>query len=61
MTTHSTETAYTLARQRYADLGVDTDAALERLAPFRSRSTAGRETTSADSSSRTASWAAGWR
>jgi len=31
MTTHSTEAAYRLARQRYADEGVDTDAALRRL------------------------------
>jgi L-rhamnose isomerase len=31
MTTDSTEPAYLLARQRYADLGVDTDAALQRL------------------------------
>jgi L-rhamnose isomerase len=32
MTTHSIQSAYALARQRYADLGVDTDAALRRLA-----------------------------
>ena len=32
MTSHSTEAAYALARQRYADHGVDTDAALQRLA-----------------------------
>jgi L-rhamnose isomerase len=32
MTTQSTESAYALARQQYADLGVDTDAALRRLA-----------------------------
>ena len=32
MTTPSIEAAYALARQRYADLGVDTDAALQRLA-----------------------------
>ena len=31
MTRESTDAAYTLARQRYADLGVDTDAALQRL------------------------------
>jgi L-rhamnose isomerase len=31
MTTQSTEAAYSLARQRYADVGVDTDAALGRL------------------------------
>ncbi len=31
MTTPSTEPAYLLARQRYADLGVDTDAAMKRL------------------------------
>jgi L-rhamnose isomerase len=31
MTTQSTEAAYLLARQRYADLGVDTEAALRRL------------------------------
>ena len=32
MTSQSIETAYALARQRYADHGVDTDAALRRLA-----------------------------
>jgi len=32
MTTHSIESAYALARQQYADLGVDADAALRRLA-----------------------------
>ena len=32
MTRESTDAAYVLARQRYADLGVDTDAALRRLA-----------------------------
>ena len=32
MTPEHTEAAYALARQRYADLGVDTDAALRRLA-----------------------------
>ena len=32
MTTHSIESAYALAKQQYADLGVDTDAALRRLA-----------------------------
>ena len=32
MTREHTGAAYTLARQRYADLGVDTDAALRRLA-----------------------------
>ena len=31
-TTHSTEAAYTMARQRYADVGVDVDAALRRIA-----------------------------
>ena len=31
MMRESTDAAYVLARQRYADLGVDTDAALERL------------------------------
>jgi len=31
MTTQSTEAAYLLARQQYADLGVDTDAAMKRL------------------------------
>ena len=31
MTNQSTEAAYALARQRYADLGVDTDAAMRRL------------------------------
>ena len=31
MTRESTDAAYVLARQRYADLGVDTDAALTRL------------------------------
>jgi L-rhamnose isomerase len=31
MTIYPTEPAYLLARQRYADLGVDTDAALKRL------------------------------
>jgi L-rhamnose isomerase len=31
MTTHSTEAGYVLARQQYADLGVDTDDALRRL------------------------------
>jgi len=31
MTRESTDAAYVLARQRYADLGVDTDAALARL------------------------------
>ena len=31
MTTQPTEAAYLLARQRYADLGVDTDAAMKRL------------------------------
>ena len=31
MTRQSTDAAYVLARQRYADLGVDTDAALRRL------------------------------
>jgi L-rhamnose isomerase len=31
MTRESTDAAYQLARQRYADLGVDTDAALKRL------------------------------
>jgi L-rhamnose isomerase len=32
MTPEHTDAAYTLARQRYADLGVDTEAALRRLA-----------------------------
>jgi L-rhamnose isomerase len=32
MTTHSVESAYALARQQYADFGVDTEAALRRLA-----------------------------
>jgi L-rhamnose isomerase len=32
MTNHDTDAAYNLARQRYADLGVDTDAALRQLA-----------------------------
>src|SRR5437016_7293007 len=32
MTTNTIESAYDLARQRYADVGVDTDAALRRLA-----------------------------
>jgi L-rhamnose isomerase len=32
MTSPSIEAAYTLARQRYADFGVDTDAALRRIA-----------------------------
>jgi L-rhamnose isomerase len=32
MTTQDSDTAYALARQRYADLGVDTDAALRQLA-----------------------------
>ena len=32
MTNHDNDAAYTLARQRYADLGVDTDAALGQLA-----------------------------
>jgi L-rhamnose isomerase len=32
MTTHPTAAAYALARQQYADFGVDTDAALRRLA-----------------------------
>ena len=49
------DAAYALARQRYADLGVDTDAALRRWPRSRSRSTAGRETTSAASRIRTAS------
>ena len=31
MTTHSTESAYALAKQQYADLGVDADAALRQL------------------------------
>src|SRR3954468_3877277 len=32
MTKHATEAAYALARQQYADVGVDTDAALRQLA-----------------------------
>src|SRR5262245_40862550 len=32
MTTDTSDAAYTLARQRYADIGVDTDVALRRLA-----------------------------
>jgi L-rhamnose isomerase len=32
MTTHSVESSYALARQQYADFGVDTDAALRQLA-----------------------------
>ena len=48
MTIQAVDAGYELARQRYADVGVDTDAALRRLV-------------SAASRIRTGSWAAAWR
>ena len=49
MSVSKIEAVYALARDRYAEVGVDTDAALGRLAGLPCRSTAGKVTTSAAS------------
>lgn len=46
MSTERIQQAYALARERYAELGVDTEAAIEQLAGIPVSCTAGREMTS---------------
>lgn len=45
MKTELIEKAYAIARERYAEIGVDTEKRSRRFRTSRSRSTAGRRTT----------------